>query len=227
MSGHEPHLVYFSTGSGEIGFHDTRTQCLSQPTALYPVYEPGHNIWSLAVNPFCHNLVATASSNYLVELWDTRNARAQGVASVKLMNSATSVQWNVHGNLLACGSFESQLRIMDATSIVNSDLSPHASLSHVSHIAHDCPPILPLYRLNAHFHPDPAIGFRVCSITSNAKSINFYSSKTGVRLHCIADVFEHTPTVMAYHPSARISCGSPVGSALVCGDSYGSINVLS
>ncbi|KAJ9051855.1 hypothetical protein DSO57_1000515 [Entomophthora muscae] len=107
---------------------------------------------------------------------------------MKMLDSATSVQWNNQGNILACSSFGSHLHFFEASSIINSDLSPDACLAHIGHIEHKCPPLKPLYRLIAQFHPDPTIGFRVSSLTSNGNSINFYSSKTRKQLYQYNDI---------------------------------------
>lgn len=183
-------------------------------------------------NHFTPNLIATASSNRVVDLWDLRYTKHPGpprsVASVKLHHAATSAQWNSYGNLLLCSSFETTLQIYDTSKLINSDLNTDAYFGQVSCFEHKCPPLKPMYRLHAQFHPDPTVGFRVCSITSIGKSINFYSSKTGSLLHQFDDPIyvTKTPTVMAYHPSATLDQSSPVHSALVTGDSGGNAYIL-
>ncbi|KAI0228790.1 hypothetical protein L0F63_005281, partial [Massospora cicadina] len=227
VSNHETTLVYYATATGELGIHDARTSGDRQPDRLFNLY--GKNIWSLAVNPSVPFFIATACSNRLIELWDLRHIKGSSPCSVfssELGAAVTSVQWNSFGNLLVCGSFDSYMPIFDVTKAIQHDLTKVDFLPQCARIEHNCPSIQPLYRMKPQFHPDPTIGFRICSAASIGKTINFYSAKTGRQVYKYMSTLEGVPTVKAYHPSASLNGDSPVGSALAVGDASGRAFIL-
>ncbi|KAJ9084515.1 hypothetical protein DSO57_1023724 [Entomophthora muscae] len=222
----QPHVAFFSSYSGDIGFHDLRTTGLGQPTALYNLNANGKKIGCLTLNPVRPYLLATASNDRTIKLWDTRNLKSstlfEPLCQINFPNSVNSAHWDPTGNQLVSTGFEHALRVLDA-----SLLDAGTELPQISKSPHNCRTGKYVTLLQAKFHPDPLIGQRIVTVGDMKRGVDFYSSKTGKPLVKFADSSFITaiPAVLAYHPQASLD-DSLVGSALACGNASGYAFIL-
>ena len=74
----DPHMLYFTTLEGAFGMHDTRTSSTTPPTTLLQMSEK--KIGGFSVHPLHPHLLATASLDRTLKLWDLRALKGRGNA---------------------------------------------------------------------------------------------------------------------------------------------------
>ncbi|KAI0244801.1 hypothetical protein L0F63_002202 [Massospora cicadina] len=217
----QPHTAFFSTYTGEIGFHDLRTTGLAQPTALFHFGKK--KIGNLSLNPVRPHLLAASSNDRTLKLWDVRQLRISAdpepICKVDFPYSVTSAHWDTAGTRLVTTGFEHALRVLDVSAP-----EPGPELPLISKVPHNCRTGRFVTLLQAKFHPDPLIGHRVVAVADMKRGVDFYAAQTGRPLVRIADPHFITaiPAVLAFHPLATLTdSNSTLGSALACGNASG------
>lgn len=72
----------------------------------------GHNVDALAWSPADGNILASSGYDKTVRFWDTRSSRQ--TSSVTIPGAALSIAWRLDGSLLAAGTRDDQLLVIDA-----------------------------------------------------------------------------------------------------------------
>lgn len=116
----EPHLLYFTSLSGAFGIHDTRTSSSSAPTQLLQLSEK--KIGGFSVHPFQPHLLATASLDRTVKLWDLRKMTGKGenrlptlIAEHESKLSVSHAAFNPAGQI-ATSSYDDTIKVYNLPS---------------------------------------------------------------------------------------------------------------
>jgi len=111
----EPHLLYFTTLNGAFGIHDTRTSSSSPPTQLLQLSEK--KIGGFSVQPLQPHLVATASLDRTIKLWDLRKMSGKGenrlpvlIAEHESKLSVSHAAFNAAGQI-ATSSYDDTIKV--------------------------------------------------------------------------------------------------------------------
>ncbi|KAH0556166.1 hypothetical protein GP486_005904 [Trichoglossum hirsutum] len=110
----DPHTIHFSTLSGRFGRYDIR-----DPKSLDIYQLSEKKIGGFSLHPRLPHLVATASLDRTLKVWDLRKVAGKGDARVPAMlgehQSSLSVScalWNEHGHL-ATTSYDNTIKVYD------------------------------------------------------------------------------------------------------------------
>ena len=111
----DPHTVFFSTLGGALGRHDVRTK--ADDAVLWPALHDGHKIGGFSLCPDAPHLVATASLDRTLKIWDVRKiVPATGtpflVGSDAARLSVSHAAWGPGGHL-ATTSYDDFVRVYD------------------------------------------------------------------------------------------------------------------
>lgn len=116
----DPHLLYFTTLNGAFGMHDTRTSSASPPTQLLQLSDK--KIGGFSVHPFQPHLLATASLDRTMKLWDLRRMSGKGetrqpslVAEHESKLSVSHAAFNAAGQI-ATASYDDTIKIYNLPS---------------------------------------------------------------------------------------------------------------
>lgn len=225
----QPNNVYFSTHSGQCGFHDLRTNGSLAPTAIFQLNNY-KKIGCMSLNPALPHLFATGSLDRTLKIWDMRHLKSSDESSpvieVDFPLSVSSAHWDPTGTRLVTTSYENALRVFDTSKLLNEPLQSIAP--QIARSDHNCRTGKYVTILQARFHPDPVLGSRVVSVGDMSRGVSFYSSSTGASLVQLRDpkLITTVPAVLAYHPKATLSKSNPVGSFLALGHASGRAMIL-
>ncbi|KAI9830241.1 MAG: hypothetical protein M1819_005768 [Sarea resinae] len=132
----EPHMLYFSSLEGRVGRHDTRTPPPSSTTELFQLSEK--KIGGFSLHPSQPHLLATASLDRSIKLWDLRQIkRASSSSSEKLPllvgehYSALSVShaaFNAQGQV-ATSSYDDTIKVYDVSTAAGWTAGPGRTLT--------------------------------------------------------------------------------------------------
>lgn len=114
MPANEPDLLYFSTLAGELGRHDMRTP---DDTEIWTLSD--HKIGGFSLHPLQPHLVATASLDRTVKIWDLRKISGKGdlrhpalLGEHESRLSVSHAAWSAGGHL-ATSSYDDTVKIYD------------------------------------------------------------------------------------------------------------------
>ncbi|RKP11180.1 WD40-repeat-containing domain protein [Thamnocephalis sphaerospora] len=214
-----PDLLWFSTNDGDVGRRDLRVP-INEGMVLYPLLQK--KIGCLSINPGAgrHHLLATASLDRVLRIWDARklSAVADEVPSVTSDGpllaefahgkSVTSAYWSPSGDHLVSTSYDDTLRIFSPSfdAADTKTLAP-LSLNEPLGIHHNCQTGRWLTMLRANWarplqHPTFVIG-------NMRRTVDLFSGVTGELLWTLTapDIVTAVPAVTAYHPSRHAVVG--------------------
>jgi len=120
----EPSMVYFTTLEGRFGFHDTRLAAKDESgTTMYELSDK--KIGGFSIHPSQPYLLATASLDRTLKLWDLRNVSGKGfnrrphlLGEHVSRLSVSSASFN-HLGQVATASYDDTVKIYDFGSLVN------------------------------------------------------------------------------------------------------------
>jgi WD40 repeat protein len=120
----EPHMVYFTTLDGRFGIHDTRLGAKDEKgTQWYTLSEK--KIGGFSIHPSQPYLVATASLDRTLKLWDLRKIQGKGDDRSPLLIgehvsrlSVSSASFN-HLGQVATSSYDDTVKVYDFNPLVN------------------------------------------------------------------------------------------------------------
>lgn len=113
-----PSTIYFSTMNGFLGRHDTRDN-KTGGTQLYPLSEK--KIGGFSLHPLQPHLLATASLDRTLKVWDLRKISSSGTTAGRLPDllgqhesrlSVSHAAWNAAGQV-ATTSYDDTIKIHD------------------------------------------------------------------------------------------------------------------
>ncbi|KAF4120932.1 WD40 repeat [Geosmithia morbida] len=116
MSSMEPHTLYFSTLDGSVGRYDTRTKPGSEE--MWALSD--HKIGGFSLHPLQPHLLATASLDRTVKIWDCRKIEGEGpdmrhpvlLGEHESRLSVSHASWSAGGHL-ATSSYDDTIKIYD------------------------------------------------------------------------------------------------------------------
>ncbi|KAI9797900.1 MAG: hypothetical protein M1833_005100 [Piccolia ochrophora] len=116
----EPHLLYFSTLDGAFGRHDTRAPSSPGNTGGTEIYALSEKkIGGFSLHPLHPHLVATASLDRMLKIWDLRKMSGRGdwrlpalLGEHESRLSVSHAAWNVAGQV-ATASYDDTVKIHD------------------------------------------------------------------------------------------------------------------
>jgi WD40 repeat protein len=120
----EPHMVYFTTLDGRFGTHDTRVAANhASGTTLYGLSEK--KIGGFSIHPSQPYLLATASLDRTLKLWDLRKIEGKGENRSPILIgehisrlSVSTASFN-HLGQVATTSYDDTIKIYDFNPLVN------------------------------------------------------------------------------------------------------------
>ena len=108
----DPNLLYFSTLEGSFGRHDMRT---SSDTEVWQLTEK--KIGGFSLHPLHPHLVATASLDRMLKIWDLRSIKGKGDARIPALMgehesrlSVSHASWSAGGHV-ATASYDDTIKI--------------------------------------------------------------------------------------------------------------------
>lgn len=111
----DPHMLYFTTLDGAFGMHDTRTASSDPPATLIQLSEK--KIGGFSCHPLHPHLLATASLDRTVRLWDLRAMKGRGdarrpamVAQHESRLSVSHAAFNAAGQI-ATSSYDDTIKL--------------------------------------------------------------------------------------------------------------------
>jgi WD40 repeat protein len=140
----EPNMVYFTTLDGRFGIHDMRLKAKGQDgTTLYTLSEK--KIGGFAINPGRPHVLATASLDRTLKLWDLRKISGRGesrgpflIGEHESRLSVSSASFNYAGQV-ATASYDDTVKVYDfskcstmaaGTKLTEEELKPTKVIPH-------------------------------------------------------------------------------------------------
>lgn len=124
----EPHILYFATLEGIFGMHDLRTKGDSSGTQTFALSEK--KIGGFGLHPTAPHLLATASLDRTLKLWDLRkvtggksNRMPSCIGEHESRLSVSAASWNERGQV-ATSSYDDTVKIYDFSHMVGSSWKP-------------------------------------------------------------------------------------------------------
>lgn len=109
----EDYLLYFTTDDGHLGRRDLRTK----KTDIWKLTDKNIKIGNVSVHPHASNLIATASLDRTMKIWDLRKMVFEGLQSTpsnpayaESRLSISSANWNTNGSIVTA-SYDNTVRI--------------------------------------------------------------------------------------------------------------------
>lgn len=113
----EPHTLYFTTLNGGFGMHDTRARARKTPASLLQLSDK--KIGGFSIHPTAPHLLATASLDRTLKLWDLRAITGSGgnrlpalLAQHESKLSVSHAAFNAAGQI-ATSSYDDTVKIHD------------------------------------------------------------------------------------------------------------------
>lgn len=114
----EPHMLYFASLNGMFGMHDTRTDPATKSNTTF-LQLSEKKIGGFSIHPQCPHLVATASLDRTVKLWDLRRITGKGASRLPSLLgehesrlSVSHASFNGMGQV-ATSSYDDTIKIYD------------------------------------------------------------------------------------------------------------------
>ncbi|KAI9811012.1 MAG: hypothetical protein M1826_003341 [Phylliscum demangeonii] len=208
----DPSTVYFSTMNGLVGRHDTRSAADSNRggTELYRLSEK--KIGGFSLHPSQPHLLATASLDRHLRIWDLRRISGRGEARLPALLgehqsrlSVSHASWNAAGQL-ATASYDDTVKIYDF-----SRTAAHWSVGHDIAEAEGMQPstVVPhnnqtgrwvtILRAQWQLHPPDGIP-RFCIGNMN-RFVDVYTSQGQLLVQLGGEAITAVPAVAQFHPS--------------------------
>ncbi|KAI9303631.1 WD40-repeat-containing domain protein, partial [Cunninghamella echinulata] len=190
-------VIYFATGNGEIGIHDTRSKDTDTVITLR-----NQKIGCININPIHTNLMVAASNDRTATIWDIRNLKNKdnddddaGYTPLQELThgfAVTSAFWSPDGKYLSTSCYDDFLRVFD----LNKD---NLQLDLKKKIRHNCHTGKTVWNENKRFgidHPHFVIGdlrhlTSIYAAESATKIVDLYDP----------DRITATPAVNSVHPT--------------------------
>ncbi|KAI8141380.1 WD40-repeat-containing domain protein [Fennellomyces sp. T-0311] len=104
------HSIWFSTSEGQVGLRDLRIKDGSEELDLHQLRDK--KIGCVHLNPMHQNLLAVASNDRTVSVWDIRSMSKE-IHEFSHGYSVTSAFWSPRGDKLVTASYDDYIRLFD------------------------------------------------------------------------------------------------------------------
>lgn len=216
-----PHLVFFSTLRGTLGRHDLRTPAAkttkAAATVLWPGLHDGHKIGGFSLSPRQPHLVATASLDRTLKIWDLRKIvthkdedggqvdRPFLVGSDPARLSVSHAAWGAGGQI-ATTSYDDTIRVYDfrdaqkwtpGQTLAEADMRPAHSIRHNNQTGRWVTILKPQWQRHT-----PAGGVHKFVVGNMNRFVDVYAGATGEQLGQLdGDGITAVPAVAHFHPT--------------------------
>jgi WD40 repeat protein len=216
MPSNDANLLVFSTLLGHLGRHDVR-----EPASAAEVWHVcDHKIGGFSLHPLQPHLVATASLDRTVKIWDLRKIKKQAPALLGEHESRLSVShasWSAGGSL-ATSSYDDTIKIYafpDAGSwapghtLSEADMTPAYKISHNNQTGRWVTILKPQWQRR------PADGIEKFAIGNMNRFVDLFAANGQQLAQLGGDGISAVPAVAHFHPSKNWVVGG-TASGKVC-----------
>ncbi|KAF2101467.1 WD repeat-containing protein [Rhizodiscina lignyota] len=206
----DPNVLYFSTLDGVFGIHDVRTKG-TDGTQKFQLSEK--KIGGFGLHPTAPHLVATASLDRTLKLWDLRKISGKGSARLPAligehMNklSVSAANWNERGQV-ATSSYDDTIKVYDfsacasdkwkvGSGLSDEDMEPKTIIPHNNQTGRWVTILKPQWQAQ------PEDGIQRFVIGNMNRFVDIYAS-TGDQLAQLGggEFITAVPAVAQFHPS--------------------------
>ena len=218
----EPHILHFSTLDGRFGMHDTRTPH-DEVAAMMQLSEK--KIGGFSLHPAAPHIVATASLDRTLKIWDLRKISGKGTNRLPVLvgehTSALSVShaaFNSAGQV-ATASYDDTVKIYDFSASA-SDWKPGHTLSGAEMepaklVPHNNQTGRWVTILRAQWQLQPEDGIQRFVIGNMNRFVDIYTSQGQQLAQLGGEGVTAVPAVAQFHPS-RDWVGAGTASGKLC-----------
>ncbi|KAI9320782.1 WD40-repeat-containing domain protein [Dichotomocladium elegans] len=119
------HKIWFSTSEGDVGSYDVR----GRGADVHQLRDK--KIGCIHLNPVHKHLLAAASNDRTLTVWDTRKIGKEALHEFEHGYAVTSAYWSPKGNKLATTSYDDLIRIFELQK--SGDIKLQSSIRHNNH----------------------------------------------------------------------------------------------
>ncbi|CAK7562628.1 MAG: hypothetical protein SEPTF4163_000476 [Sporothrix epigloea] len=212
-----PNLVFFSTLRGTLGRHDLRTPSGKGVNVIWPGLHDNHKIGGFSLSPRQPHLVATASLDRTLKVWDLRKIVSQKdedgvkidrpflVGSDPARLSVSHAAWGSGGHI-ATTSYDDTVRVYDFSTaqkwtpgqtLSEDDMKPVHKISHNNQTGRWVTILKPQWQRHA-----PNGGIHKFVVGNMNRFVDVYAGATGEQLGQLdGDGITAVPAVAHFHPT--------------------------
>ncbi|OBZ88106.1 DNA damage-binding protein CMR1 [Choanephora cucurbitarum] len=187
------HQVWFSTSDGQAVLKDKRANRLTE----HQLREK--KIGCIHLNPVHQHLMAAASNDRTMTIWDTRMLKDQTpLESVEHGYSVTSSYWSPQGNIIATASYDDYIRLFDLGDNQKS-LALKSAIRHNNHTGR----WVTNFRARWNTNKFNGLDYQHLIIGNMKHTTDIYSGVTGKEVARLYDSDHITaiPSVCQFHPT--------------------------
>ncbi|OBT53030.1 hypothetical protein VE04_07123 [Pseudogymnoascus sp. 24MN13] len=218
MNSNDPNLIYFSRLDGAFGRHDMRTQ---KDTEIWYVSEK--KVGGFSLHPLHPHLVATASLDRTLKIWDLRKSTGKGeTRQPGLLGEHTSrlsvshAAWSSSGHV-ATSSYDDTIKIHSCTkaktwgighTISEEDMEPSAVIRHNNQTGRW------VTILKAQWQQRPDDGIAKFVIGNMNRFVDIYTSEGEQLAQLGGDGISAVPAAAEFHPTRNWVAGGTASGKL-------------
>ncbi|KAI0121745.1 WD40-repeat-containing domain protein [Xylariales sp. AK1849] len=217
MSAEQKDVVIFSTMEGSLGRVDRRTKAKAEIWGL-----TDNKIGGFSLNPLLPHLVATASLDRTLKIWDLRMIKGKGdIRHPSLLGEHTSrlsvshASWSRSGHI-ATSSYDDTVKIYDMSEAMKwkpghdiADMDPANTVKHNNQTGRWVTILKPQWQLN------PSDGVAKFAIANMNRFVDVYDSEGTQLAQLDGEGITAVPAVAELHPTHNWVAGG-TGSGKLC-----------
>jgi WD40 repeat protein len=209
----DPNIIYFSTIGGALGRHDVRTK--ASEAEIWELLD--NKIGGFSLHPVHSHLVATASLDRTLKIWDLRKVNGRGNMRLPaLMGEHTSrlsvshAAWSSTGHI-ATTSYDDTIKIYDFTATAGSwkpgqdlsedDMEPAVKVSHNNQTGRWVTILKPQWQRN------PVDGIQRLAIGNMNRFVDIYAADGQQLAQLDGEGITAVPAVAIFHPTKEWVAG--------------------
>ncbi|ORX92627.1 WD repeat-containing protein [Clohesyomyces aquaticus] len=209
ISQNDPNMLYFSTLDGQFGMYDMRTP--SEKAAGLEIFQLSEKkIGGFTLHPLHPHLVATASLDRTLKIWDLRKINGKGdwrlpalVGEHESRLSVSHAAWNTAGQV-ATASYDDTIKIHDfskcadwkaGTSLTDAEMKPSVVIPHNNQTGR----WVTILRAQWQLYPQDGVQ-RFCIGNMN-RFVDIYTAKGQQLAQLGGEGITAVPAVAKFHPT--------------------------
>ncbi len=201
----DPNMLIFSTLEGSVGRHDMRTQ---SKTEIWQLSQK--KIGGCSIHPLHPHLLATASLDRTLKIWDLRNITGKGEERAPALMgehesrlSVSHASWSAAGHV-ATTSYDDSIKIysfLDAGSFkIGHDLDTDA-MKPTAVVKHNCQTGRWVTILKPQWQAQPQDGIQKFVVGNMNRFVDVYSSDGQILAQLEGEGITAVPAVAQFHPT--------------------------
>jgi WD40 repeat protein len=209
ISKNDPNMLYFSTLDGRFGIYDMRTP--SEKAAGLEIFQlSDKKIGGFTLHPLHPHLVATASLDRTLKLWDLRKMKGKGESRLPALVgehesrlSVSHAAWNAAGQV-ATASYDDTIKVHDFSAaaswkaghtLSDAEMKPTAVIPHNNQTGRW------VTILRAQWQQFPSDGVQRFCIGNMNRFVDIYTAKGEQLAQLGGEGITAVPAVAKFHPS--------------------------